>query len=486
MALTAMLTLGTTFAQGKIVSKVDTTMKGSEKYLLRVDGKPFYMTNVQIRLDKLSGYEGWNDAALERVVKQAAEDGFNTVSIPVVWREVEPEKDKFSWTTLDRYLGWCHKYGLKMELLWFSWSSGGRIQWLVRNKNVPREKWTLRTPDYVCSQQGTSSYKVVRKTDPWTLDWKDPSLRRRDKYVLGKVMEHVAQWDKQHGNPHTVIGVQLGNEVLGHEYELSAEEAVDYCSYIGAAVKESDYQVWTRMNCVSWMTKGRIEANEKKRLNGGTNVDFVGIDIYGTNAESILGDMKGQLPQIGTNFPMIMEIDAKDPRTPFYQMAALASGKYFDYYNYAVVDGNELYERGDNMTLKERPQIRYVRQRNKIFNMANTDLATKAHGKSMYVYNRKGLQHVANEMGIAGIAYTATDTCSQAVAIFHAPKQYVLLSTGNGRFSLPGNMKIKTASSGFFDKKGKWVKQGNVTFDNGVITMPQASAVLVILEKDLK
>lgn len=469
-------------AHGKKVSEVDITLAGSEKYVLRVDGKPFYMTNVQIRLDKLHGYEGWDDTALEMVVKQAANDGFNTVSIPVFWRDVEPFKDNFNWTTLDKYLTWCYKYGLKMELLWFSWSSGGRIQWLTRNKYTPSSEWTLRNPDYVCSQQGTSDYRLLRTEDPWTLDWLDPTLRERDRYVLGKVMEHVAEWDRIHHNPHIVIGVQLGNEVHGHEYELSANDAVDYCSYIGEAVKKSDYSVWTRMNCVSWMTRSRIEANEKKRANGETNVDFIGIDIYGTNADKILGDMDGQMPPIGNNYSMIMEIDAKDPRTPFYQMAALAGNKAFDYYNFAVVDGNSLYEQGEGMTLKERPQIIYVRQCNKILNLANQDIATKAHGKGLYVYNRWGEKTVNLEKCLDGIAYSALSPFSQAIAINHAPNQIVLLSTGRGVFTFPSHMKMKSASTGYFNSKNLWVEDTKIAINGTTVALSEATAVLVLLK----
>lgn len=50
---------------------------------MRVDGKPFYMTNVQLRTDKLRGYEGWTEEAIEKAVKQVADDHFNTLSIPV-------------------------------------------------------------------------------------------------------------------------------------------------------------------------------------------------------------------------------------------------------------------------------------------------------------------------------------------------------------------------------------------------------------------
>lgn len=469
------------FGKADPISFVDTSLENAEKYVLKVDGKPFYMTNVQLRLDKLRGYEGWDDDALEAVVRQAASDGFNTVSIPLFWREVEPEKDNFDWAILDQYLDWCHKYDLKMELLWFSFSSGGRIQWLTRNKKTPQEEWTLRVPDYVCDQHGKSEFAIRRTEDPWTLDWNDTRLRDRDQYVLSKVMNHVAEWDRDHGNPHTVIGVQLGNEAHGHEHDVSAETIVDYTSFLGTAVKESDYPVWTRMNCVCWMTRDRLAANENKRLNGGTNIDFVGIDIYGTDAEKVFGDMDGQLPHMGKNYTMIMEIDAKDPRTPFYQLAALAGNKAFDYYNYAVVDGNALYEDGENMTLKERPQITYVRQRNKIINDANHLIATKAHGKSLYVYNRQGNELVDRESGLNGIAYSTLSPYSQAIAIQKSPDEIILQSTGDGQFYFPENIKVKNASTGLFDKSGNWIPEKYISVNDNKIKIEETSSIKIEL-----
>src|SRR5579884_348600 len=92
-------------AHAKVISCVDSSLNGPQKYLLRVDGKPFYMTEIQIRLDKLRYWWGWNAAARDAIVARAAEDGFNTVSIPIHWYEVEPKKDKFDWTILDEYLG---------------------------------------------------------------------------------------------------------------------------------------------------------------------------------------------------------------------------------------------------------------------------------------------------------------------------------------------------------------------------------------------
>ncbi len=461
----------------KVVSWVDTSMEGAEKYVLRVDGKPFYMTNIQVRLDKLYGYQGWSDAALEAVVKRAADDGFNTVSIPVHWREVEPVKDEFDWTILDKFMGWCRKYGLKMEMLWFSWSSGGRVQYLMNTGGVQ----TLRTPDYVCSLEGKSEFNMLRKEWEYSLDWRDTKLREREKYVLGQVMEHIAVWDANNGNHQTVIGVQLGNEARGHGNNSATNaEIINYYHHVGGGVKESKYVTWTRLNCVSYETPGRISANESKRNSGGTNIDFVGIDIYGTSASSILGNMNGQLPHTGKNYSMIMEIDAKDSNSPIYQMAALAGNKAFDYYNMAVVDGNALYL-NNGTTLTERSHISEVRQRNKILNLANQDIALKAQGGSLYVYNHAG-NSTNSESGLEGISFKPSATRSQAIAIRRNSSEIVLLVTLNGTFTLPSALKVVSASKGYFDAHNEWVNEGDIALTSATLTMPATSAVLLKLE----
>ncbi len=456
------------------VSWVDTSLNGSEKFVLRVDGRPFYMTNIQVRLDKLYGYEGWSDVALEAVIKRAADDGFNTVSIPIHWREVEPLKDEFDWTVLDKYMGWCKKYNIKMELLWFSWSSGGRVQylWNYGGRKEPR------TPDYVCSLDGKSEFNILRKEWEYSLDWRDTNLRDREKYVVRQVMDHVAIWDANNGNPQTVIGVQLGNEARGHgNNSATSAEIINYYHHVGAGVKESKYVVWTRLNCVSYETSGRINANESKRNSGGTNIDFVGVDIYGTDAGSIKGDMWGYLPSSGKNYRMIMEIDAKDSKSPIYQMAALAGDKAFDYYNMGHVDGNGLYT-NSGQTLVERNHINLVRQRNKILNLANEDIALKKQGTGLYVYNYAG-NSTATETGIAGIRFMPDAANTQAVAIRRSESEVVLLSTLGGTFTIPTSLGFISASKGYFNENNRWVKEVNLDFDGTTIVMPETSAVLL-------
>lgn len=461
----------------QMISYVDLSLNGSEKFVLRVDGKPFYATEIQVRPDKLRGYEGWNEQEIEAVFKRAADDGFSTLSVPLFWSEVELQKNHFDWRILDRYMGWCKKYGLKMELLWFSWSSGGRVQYLWNHDG----KKMLRTPDYVCSMEGTSEYNMLRKEWEYSLDWRDTNLRDRETYVLGRVMEHVALWDANNGEPHTVIGVQLGNEASTHGSNTATDaEIITWYHNVGSAVKQSKYVVWTRLNCVSWMTSGRTNANEIKRNNGGTNIDFVGIDIYGTNASKVKGNMDGLLGTNGKNYRMIMEIDAKDGNSPIYQLAALAGDKAFDYYNMGPVDGNGLYA-GNGHALTERAHIALVRQRNAILNADMHDIALKSHGKSLYVYNYAG-NTTSEETGILSISYTPADKKSQGIAINRSNYETVLMSTGGGSFAYPLSLGVKSAEVGYFDNSDHWVKTDDITFTQTHIILPAATCVRLLRE----
>ena len=319
-------------------------------------------------------------------------------------------------------------------------------------------------------------FRHARKLPEYSLDWRDTDLRDRERYVLSQVMEHVALWDANNGAPHVVVGVQLGNEARGHGGNpATPDEIINYYHHVGAAVKESKYKVWTRLNCVSYETSGRTSANERKRNSGGTNIDFVGIDIYGTNASKVKGNMDGQLGTNGKNFRMIMEIDAKDANSPVYQMAALAGDKSFDYYNYCVVDGNALYG-ADGHKLVERGHIGEVRQRNKMLNLANQDIAVKSHGKGLYVYNYAG-NSVSAETGLEGISFLPSSSRVQAVAVRHSAREILLLSTARGTFVLPATMKVTDVSFGYMDEEGRWVRETDGEVVNRKVTLDGTACV---------
>jgi len=461
---------------GKI-SYCDTSLSSAQKYVLKVDGKPYYGTNIQIRLDKLRYYWSFDATAREAVIAQAAADGFNTVSIPIHWYEVEPDKNTFNWTILDEYLNLANKYNLKVELLWFGANSGGHAQWLGNPTVNPVH---LRTPDYVLYSSGprstatTSEYTIRRDMSDYTLDLNDVNLKARETYVLGQVMEHIASWDAANASRHTVIGVQLGNEVKGYNrVQFSASTVVAYLSDLGTAVKKSSYSVWTRINCVYNDTNGRIDANEALRSTGGTNIDFVGIDIYGTKPSSI----RSVLPYKGGNYRMIMESGAEVSSAAIYQLAALSGNNAYDHYDMLSPDGHQLYDRSGTTGLT--PHGTYVddvRTANKLINSDIVDIAMNSQGYGLYVHNYAGNSTEATT-GVEGISYVPGNSTSQGISIRRSNTEIVLMSTKGGTFTYPSSLKVKGATKGYFDSNNVWVKQGNVPYTKTSITVPAGTTV---------
>lgn len=469
--------------RGQVISCVDLSLNGAQKYVLKVDGKPFYMTNIQIRLDKLRYYWDWDAAARDAVVAQAAADGFNTVSIPIQWYEVEPQKDKFDWTILDEYLDLAQKHGLKMELLWFGQNSGGHVQWLGPPFKNPVH---LRTPDYVLysatpgSNSTTSDYTIRRDMSDYTLDLADTRLRERETYVLSQVMAHIASWDAAHGSRHTVIGVQLDNEVRGMQEMFPASLAISYMSAVGSAVKHSTYVVWTRMNCVYSDTVSRIDANETLRSNPVTNIDFVGIDIYADRSATDAAyatKVATSLPYKGGNYRMVMECGAEVDSAATVPMAALFENTAVDYYDMISPDGHGLYDRsGTTGFIPHGAYVTDVRLVNKILNSDMADIAKNAQGHGLFVHNWMGDSTTATT-GVDGIVFTPSSSASQAISIERSDTDIVLMNTHGGTFTYPTSLGISSASKGYFDSHNQWVDEGRISFTEKSISPPAGTTI---------
>jgi hypothetical protein len=461
----------------KAISYVDASLDGSQKYVLRVDGKPFYMTNIQIRLEKLRYRLGWDAAARDAIVGQAASDGFNTVSIPIHWIEVEPVKNKFDWTILDEYLGLVHKYNLKMEMLWFGHQSGGIAQWLDSKR--------LRVPAYVLyspspeSTETTSEFRMRRDQGNYTLDLTDKRLIAREAYVLGKVMEHIFEWDKKNGSKHVIIGVQIGNEVSGNflnSETFTSGQVISWGNELGKAVKNSSYPVWTRMNCVRGHEIDRIDVNEALRQLSGTSIDFFGVDIYNAGLDNI----RAPMPYKGSNYRMIMEIGAEVPDASITQLAALSGNNAFDFYC-MVVDGHGLYDavRGEEKKFKPHSDhVNDVRLVNKLLNSANWDIALNANGYGLFVHNWSG-NSLNSTVGVEGITFSPYYPTSQAISIKRSNTEIVLMNTKGGVFTYPDSLGINGASYGYFDENNQWVKQGDIQYTKTWITPPAGVTVLL-------
>jgi hypothetical protein len=458
----------------KVISYVDLSLNGSQRYVLRVDGKPFFPTAIQVRLDKLFYRSNWNATGWDAILAQLASDGFNTVSIPVMWYEIEPTKDKFDWTLLDQYLALCTKNNLKMEILWYSQNSGGHVQWLGYNSKPVH----LRTPDYVLYSPSPSSNATTsefKKTEAYTMDLADANLRTREAYVVSQMMAHIAEWDAANGSPHTVIGMQLGNEV-GRFRGLTRQS---FYSAVGDAVKNSNYSVWTRMNAIIPELADLLNTNEAARSRGGTGIDFVGVDLYGADIHP--KGVRDTLKETGKNFRMIMEIAAEVPNVSQLSLTALSGGVAYHYYEACGTDGHGIYsQNGANMFKPRSDYITAIRATNHMLLSDVYDLALlkpQSTGNSgFFVHNWQGTS-VSSTTGVRGVSFTPGSSGSQGISIARSATEIVLMNTLGGTFNYPASLQASAASRGYFDANNTWVPQGEVTYSSTSITPPAGSTV---------
>lgn len=457
-------------SQRKVISYVDTSLSNSQKYVLRVDDKPFYMINVQVRFDKLRYRWGWDMATCEKLLEQTVPLGFNTLSIPIHWVEVEPEKDKFDWSTLDLYLGMAQKYNFKVELLWFGQNSGGHVQWLKPDQ--------LRTPNYVMyspkagdfesfstkgsSKETTSDYIIRRDISDYTLDLEDKKLRAREAFVLNRVMRHIAQWDIENGLKHTVIGIQLNNEVRS----FPSSTIVEYMNELGRGVKESPYSVWTRMNCTFADLYSVLYSNEQLRSTTGTYIDFVGIDNYCSTPEAMdnyINSMRTCIPYMGKNYRMIMEAGAEMSNIAQLQLAALSGNIAFDYYELCGPDGRGIFVKDESMHF--RPRSKYIEEDVKLVNtMLNgvmTDIALNSNGYGLFVHNWRG-ESLMPTIGVEDISFKPSYINSQALTIIRGADEIILTTTKGGVFSWNESLEIASANQGYLDANNLWTNEKNI------------------------
>ena len=460
------------------VSYVDTSLNGSQKYVLRWKGNPYYMTNIQVRLDKLRYWWSWGASMREGIVHQAASDGFNTLSIPIQWYEIEPTKGNFDWTILDEYLGYAKKYGVRVEILWFSQNSGGKVQWLGSDTTPVH----LRVPDYVLYSPGvnspntTSEFTIARSYSNYALDLTDTNLLNREKFVLTQVINHIAAWDSANGNTKLVVGMQLGNEVGG---PWTSAQVLSYYSELASVVKTSSYSVWTRMNTVNnSSTSARINANEAMRPN--TNIDFIGVDIYGANTSGA----QTAMPTIGKNFKMIMESGAEQSNAGLMPLAALSGDTAYDHYDMIGPDTHGLYDPtpsgiGATGWTPHGAYVADVRTVNTLVRRAKYDLALnkkQVAATGLYVHNYRG-DSTATTPGVAGVNFTPATTTSQGISVVRSSSEILLINTKGGTFTYPSSLGVTSAQQGYVDDNNIWVNTGSLTFSSTSITPPTATVV---------
>lgn len=313
---------------------------GGRPYL-EVEGEPFLYTGVQIRAD---GYTQLDKRSLDEMEEQfrlASELGVKCVEVPVSWNELEPEEDVYYFRKFKNYLEWSHKYGLKLEVLWFSYNSGQSLEMYTPSYIFDDEERFPQHPSDVKGQVwGPEGRVTFFKMD-------SPALLERERKAIAQLTDYIYEWENNNGNPNVVISYQVHNECDNYprwnikargvkEMDGSAEldrqtaweEIYNSLDSAGKAFKSSKYRAVTRCNLVRLSVSGDEWKTFAVNIFNLDGIDMVGEDTYTTSVseqkeamDNLFGAEYGY-----KNFAHVAENSGNFPNSPTLLLSAITQG----------------------------------------------------------------------------------------------------------------------------------------------------------------
>ena len=387
------------------------------KVFLEVDGEPFAVYGVQIRLDLFisADHISWDE--IEIAFQKAAELGVNCVQVTYPWAFLQPASEhRFSFKEIDKAMELVNKYGLKMELLWFS-------------TNMIGDSYSWLGPAYILRK---AELRLQRDGDGWdhylygqtySLIFNDPWLMEKERIALTRLFSHIRWWDAQNGEKHPVIACQIHNETDGlvrwrkdekhigwkNGSQLSNAEAwkmtLDALDNAGQAVQNSNYKVATRTNLIFGngahdfpQTPG-ISPKDVFALQG---IDFVSYDPYKDKINELIYEIADYASLPG-NYPFVAENRGSYLNSSSLILAASALGAGYDLYD--LVPCKTLYENSQPPFDSE--------------GVFDYNYVEKAHTSNLRIL-LKGLSQVSKD-----IALTTTDDFAVFNVVQDSPAQSI-------------------------------------------------------------
>lgn len=318
---------------GKVTSKDGITY-------IEVDGKPFQYIGMQFRTDGFMNCDYKKVDDLKPYFAAIADLNVPTVQLPLEWRDIEVEEDKYDFTYIDKTLSFAEEYGLKVEYLWFS-------------TNMCGETHSFHIPDYILDNSNTyARYNTTYTGQFWPIYGQichmvfgGDNLLARETKVVERIMRHIAERNASLNYPNTLIGVQVHNEpdcfplwrvgqnqisVLKDGRQITYDEAAadvnKALDTVGKAFKSTGYKIYTRVNfALANVMNEYIES--VYNLEG---IDIVGDDPHENNVSTITGAIREY--SLTGNYPHIAENRATFENTPSMILATLAlNGGYIMY-----------------------------------------------------------------------------------------------------------------------------------------------------------
>ena len=162
--------------------------RNGDRYDLIVDGKPFIMLGGQC-----GNSSNW-PAVLPEVWETMAQMHANTLEIPIYWEEIERERGKFDFSSIQRLLDQARERDMRLVLLWFATWKNGSNHYMPEWMKLDSKKF----PNVV----GLGG-KQIDSPSPHTKE-----AMELDAKAFAAVMRFLREADPQH----PVIMVQVENE----------------------------------------------------------------------------------------------------------------------------------------------------------------------------------------------------------------------------------------------------------------------------------
>lgn len=456
------------------------------RYLVS-DGVPLLMLGGQLRTDFFLQLEGKSIDELDKYFKLAGEMNVTVVQVPICWSDVEKEKGRYSTEYAEKYIEYCEKYRLKLELLWFgSWMCGVSVDGYL--------------PDYV--SEDMTAYEAINPYlyDGWLgktylLKPNGKALLEREKAAMKALMDGIYEYDRMNGGRHTVVGIQVENEpdmlLAPHSkdypdtFGYTASEVCDmltaHLDELGRVVKASPYRCYTRVN----LTDREYLSYLTETLPATEGIDFVGLDPY-NNSVSKIGAQLDALKAEG-NFAHIAENGGEYENNDQLELLAFTKGCGYEVFEVVCTYSPELADwelRGVyNTDFTKKPHTQRLIDANRIYRDGFLDIVKAgAEGRLLgfNLLNSGGSDSIEQTLEVGDTKVTHS-TAQRGIAYAAVrDKVITLASTKEDTFTV--NKKVLYGERGYYTSDGVWHKEAEVSVKKGKIKVDGTKVYRLLVE----
>lgn len=295
------------FAAPEVVSRITETPGG--RAYLEVEGQPMLYNAVQAW--KAPSPEFLMEGGYPDNMDKAKEVGYEIFTFWLYWRDLEPERSEYDWSSLEAMIERAEKLDMRLDIVW----GGSNFCSHLDPRFAP--DWLLEW-DAVHLKDAEGNFVQAHSGDfgkTRAVDHANREILEVEKDFIRRIFDYLQERD----TTHRVVFFQVLNEpnMRGWTHQDKGQ-VLRYADELGSVIKTHDYRMATRMNLSGKEMEPDIEQLEN-------------IDCHGTDPYTDEVDMIRQLIQIPTKMPYIAE-NAAYANTTSLMVTAFANGGGYNIY----------------------------------------------------------------------------------------------------------------------------------------------------------